>query len=110
MLQSKAGYIDARPLTASSRNHLQRTAGPYIGSFTTGQSAATNCEASSNYEARSVLRAAVGTLRLGHPWISGPREHDRRGGHFQRNRQQQRSAVIASPAAEETDQSGTEGA
>jgi hypothetical protein len=30
MLQSKAGYIDARPLTASSTNLLQRTAGPYI--------------------------------------------------------------------------------
>jgi hypothetical protein len=31
MLQSKAGYIDARPLTAGSTNHLQRAAGPYIG-------------------------------------------------------------------------------
>jgi hypothetical protein len=31
MFQSKAGYIDARPLTAnSSKNFLQRTAGPYI--------------------------------------------------------------------------------
>ena len=27
MLQSKAGYIDARPLTASSAKLLQRTAG-----------------------------------------------------------------------------------
>src|SRR6202022_3434908 len=30
MLQSEAGYIDARPLTPARRNHLQRTAGPYM--------------------------------------------------------------------------------
>ena len=29
-LQSKAGYIDARPLTTSSTKLLRRTAGPYI--------------------------------------------------------------------------------
>src|SRR6266700_4139304 len=33
MLQSEAGYIDARPLTPARQNLLQRTAGPYIGSF-----------------------------------------------------------------------------
>src|SRR6266436_3693667 len=32
MLQSEAGYIDARPLTPARQNLLQRTAGPYIGS------------------------------------------------------------------------------
>src|SRR5260221_6446422 len=31
MLQSEAGYIDARPLTPARQNLLQRTAGPYIG-------------------------------------------------------------------------------
>src|ERR1700752_2071196 len=30
MLQSEAGYIDARPLTPARQNLLQRTAGPYI--------------------------------------------------------------------------------
>src|SRR6266702_6867333 len=30
MLQSDAGYIDARPLTPARQNLLQRTAGPYI--------------------------------------------------------------------------------
>jgi hypothetical protein len=30
-LQSEAGYIDARPLTDSDENLLQRAAGPYIG-------------------------------------------------------------------------------
>jgi hypothetical protein len=30
MLQSKAGYIDARPHPTARRNLLQRTAGPYI--------------------------------------------------------------------------------
>jgi len=35
-LQSEAGYIDARPLTAKlDKVLLQRTAGPYIGSGTT---------------------------------------------------------------------------
>jgi hypothetical protein len=29
MLQSEAGYIDARPLTPARQNLLQRTAGPY---------------------------------------------------------------------------------
>src|SRR6202790_5529319 len=33
MLQSEAGYIDARPLTPARQNLLQRTAGPYIGSI-----------------------------------------------------------------------------
>jgi hypothetical protein len=34
MFQSKAGYIDARPLTRQLvENFLQRTAGPYIGSI-----------------------------------------------------------------------------
>jgi hypothetical protein len=32
ILQSEAGYIDARPLTTRSTNLLQRTAGPYMGS------------------------------------------------------------------------------
>src|SRR6202011_5469258 len=32
MLQSEAGYIDARPLTPARQKLLQRTAGPYIGS------------------------------------------------------------------------------
>jgi hypothetical protein len=30
MLQSEAGYIDARPLTPARQNLLQRTAGPYM--------------------------------------------------------------------------------
>ena len=30
-LQSKAGYIDARPHRQLGKIHLQRTAGPYIG-------------------------------------------------------------------------------
>src|SRR5882762_5797700 len=30
MLQSEAGYIDARPLTPARQNLLQRAAGPYI--------------------------------------------------------------------------------
>jgi hypothetical protein len=30
MLQSEAGYFDARPLTPARQNLLQRTAGPYI--------------------------------------------------------------------------------
>ena len=30
MLQSKAGYIDARPQPTARQNLLQRTAGPYI--------------------------------------------------------------------------------
>src|SRR5580692_9160079 len=34
MLQSEAGYIDARPLTPARQNLLQRMAGPYIGSKT----------------------------------------------------------------------------
>src|SRR4029077_20843742 len=32
MLQSEAGYIDARPHRQDRRNLLHRTAGPYIGS------------------------------------------------------------------------------
>jgi hypothetical protein len=36
MLQSEAGYIDARPLTAKlDKVLLQRAAGPYIGSKAT---------------------------------------------------------------------------
>jgi hypothetical protein len=35
MLQSKAGYIDARPLPPLDEILLRRTAGPYIGSFAT---------------------------------------------------------------------------
>jgi len=36
MLQSEAGYIDARPhVRQIDETLLQRTAGPYIGSFTT---------------------------------------------------------------------------
>jgi hypothetical protein len=31
MLQSEAGYIDARPHHRNRRNLLHRTAGPYIG-------------------------------------------------------------------------------
>ena len=31
MLQSEAGYIDARPHRQDRRNLLHRTAGPYIG-------------------------------------------------------------------------------
>src|SRR6266700_3710909 len=30
MIQSEAGYIDARPLTPARQNLLQRTAGPYM--------------------------------------------------------------------------------
>jgi hypothetical protein len=35
MLQSEAGYIDARPHRQDQRNLLHRTAGPYIGSIAT---------------------------------------------------------------------------
>src|SRR6266700_6705357 len=94
MLQSEAGYIDARPLTPARQNLLQRTAGPYIrvmsrhrskqrylsGSLAAvGEAAvAIECETemrSQRSDGRILLRIRIGTS--GHP-------RARRAGHRSR--------------------------
>src|ERR1700756_4374548 len=55
-LQSEAGYIDARPPPPIRRNHLQRTAGPYIGSIATGGSSMSAMRLATRFRDAAKLR------------------------------------------------------